>query len=404
LKFRSACRRAESENNGSLIFLVVRCTPWPFTPLKGIQNITREPRRKNRGKEDSMASNVEEAFRQRGEHLHVWDSQYGHRSEAFSLFRETICTAFMPWTPEFYGKDFTGRIESIALRNGAIGRVRMSPIVATKTKSNISQSPIDCIHGNLIISGELKVEQGGTINVAKRGDLVLYESFSPVTLTERPDVSCDNLAFIIPTLAFSNSRHIDHKFSNVLIPSEKLAGPLADCLTLLRQTLRTAPVEELAAVFQACIALLPMSVGLAATGQQINFPKNYLLTRLLDYIDQNLSDPELSPSRVAQQFGISIRYLHKLFVQLGTTFSSHVTTERLKRIKRDLQTSGGRRPSISAVAYRWGFNDLSTFHRAFKKQFGCTPSNVHFRDLSGITASSELKVKDPPRRRRVQTG
>jgi AraC-like DNA-binding protein len=88
----------------------------------------------------------------------------------------------------------------------------------------------------------------------------------------------------------------------------------------------------------------------------------------LDYIGQNLSDPELSPPRVADQFGISVRYLHKLFVQFGTTFSAHVTIERLKRIKWDLEVSSGRRPSISALAYRWGFN---------------TPSNSHARDLAG---------------------
>lgn len=330
-----------------------------------------------------MTSNVDAAFRQQGGHIHVWDSQYGAKAEAFSLFRETICTAFMPWTPEFYGRDFVGRVESIDLANGAIGRVRMSPIVAVKTKSNISHSPIDCIHGNLIISGELKVDQGGTTNIAKRGDLILYESFSPVTLTERPDAPCDNLAFIIPTSSFAHSQDIDHKFSNILVPSEKLSGPLAGCLTMLAQSLCTAPIEEIAALFQACVALLPVAIGAPDCVQHPSVPKNYLLSRILDYIGQNLSDPELSPPRVADQFGISVRYLHKLFVQFGTTFSAHVTAERLKRIKWDLEVSSGRRPSISALAYRWGFNDLSTFHRAFKKQFGCTPSNSHARDLAG---------------------
>ncbi|WP_414463747.1 AraC family transcriptional regulator [Hyphomicrobium sp. DY-1] len=344
-----------------------------------------------------MASHVDGAFPQKNDHLHIWDSQYGSKAEAFSLFRETICTAFMPWTPEFYGRDFAGRVESVALANGAIGRVRMSPIVAIKTKSNISQSPIDCIHGNLIISGELKVDQGDTSNIAKRGDLVLYESFSPVTLTERPDAPCDNLAFIIPTSAFPKAQDVDHKFSNVLIPSEKLVGPLAGCLTMLAQTLCTAPAEELAALFQACISLLPMSVGFIECDRQPNIPKNYLLARLLDYIDHNLSDPELSPPHVAEQFGISVRYLHKLFVQFGTTFSAHVTTERLKRIKWDLEVSSGRRPSISALAYRWGFNDLSTFHRAFKKQFGCTPSNAHYQELVRTSTKSSVERGDAPR-------
>jgi AraC family transcriptional regulator, positive regulator of tynA and feaB len=341
-----------------------------------------------------MASDVDAESSPPISHLHVWDSQYGSRAEAFSLFRETICTAFMPWTPEFYGKDFTGRVESVALGSGAIGRVRMSPIVAIKTKSNISRSPIDCIHGNLIISGELKVDQGGTTNIAQRGDLVLYESFSPVTLTERPDAPCDNLAFIIPTSAYSGTQKIDHKFSNILIPSEKLNGPLAGCLTMIAQSLCTAPVDELAALFQACIALLPLSAGLIESSPQPNVCRNHLLNRLIDYIDHNLADPELSPHRVADQFGISVRYLHKLFAQFGNTFSAHITAERLKRIKWDLDVSSGRRPSISTLAYRWGFNDLSTFHRAFKKQFGCTPSNAHHHELIRLSDGSCLGTED----------
>jgi len=328
-----------------------------------------------------MSSELEPWLPLHGDHLQVWDSQYGARSEAFSNFRETISTAFMPWTPEFYGKDFVARVESITLPHGAVGRVRMSPIVATKTKANIAHSPVDCIHGNLIISGELKVEQGGTTNIAKRGDLVLHESFSPVTLTERPDTPFDNLAFIIPTQELGKSSDVDHKYSNVLIPSDRLPGPLASCLTMLAHSLCDIPLEELDSLLHASIALLPLAAGLFESQSKATTANNYLLRRLLDYIDRNLADPDLTPLRVARQFGISVRYVHKLFVQFGSTFSAHITAERLKRIKWDLEVSSGRRPSISALAYRWGFNDLSTFHRAFKRQFGCTPTQAHYNEI-----------------------
>ncbi|CCB66240.1 MULTISPECIES: helix-turn-helix domain-containing protein [unclassified Hyphomicrobium] len=324
-----------------------------------------------------MSSELESAFPRTDDRLQVWDSQYGVRAEAFTHFRETICSAFMPWTPEYSGRDFVGRVESVTLSHGAVGRVRMSPIVATKTKSNIANSPIDCVHANLIISGELKVDQGGETKIAKRGDLVLYESFSAVILTEKPEVPCDNLALVVPMQEFSRLESIGGRpFSNVLISSEKLGAPLSACLTMLAQSLCSSPVEELDGLLKACIALLPISMGLFETNVKEVGSKNYFLKKLLDYIDHNLSDPDLSPLKVAQQFGISIRYVHKLFGQFGSTFGTHVTSERLKRIRWDLQVSSGRRPSISSLAYRWGFNDLSTFHRAFKKQFGCTPGNA----------------------------
>jgi hypothetical protein len=70
--------------------------------------------------------------------FHVWDSRYGPSTQAFSVFRETICNTFMPWTPEVVGDNFEGRVESISLDKGVVGRVRMTPIIATKTKSNIA--------------------------------------------------------------------------------------------------------------------------------------------------------------------------------------------------------------------------------------------------------------------------
>src|SRR5262245_36403311 len=98
--------------------------------------------------------------------LHVWDSRYGRPAEAFSVFRETICSTFMPWTPELVDSAFDARVESLSLENGVVGRVRMTPIVAVKTKQNIANSADECIHGNLILSGELKVDQGDRTNIA----------------------------------------------------------------------------------------------------------------------------------------------------------------------------------------------------------------------------------------------
>jgi AraC-like DNA-binding protein len=101
----------------------------------------------------------------------------------------------------------------------------------------------------------------------------------------------------------------------------------------------------------------------------------------LRYIDRNLSNPDLSPSLVADQLGVSVRYIHKLFASTAETFGSYVTERRLERIKWDLLASN-QRPPIAAMAYRWGFGDLSTFNRAFKSRYACTPSQFRPQDES----------------------
>jgi AraC-like DNA-binding protein len=42
----------------------------------------------------------------------------------------------------------------------------------------------------------------------------------------------------------------------------------------------------------------------------------------------------------------------------------------------DLVSSASRALPIFAIVYKWGFNDLSTFNRAFKNKFGRPPSRV----------------------------
>ncbi|MBY0558245.1 helix-turn-helix domain-containing protein [Hyphomicrobium sp.] len=311
--------------------------------------------------------------------LSVWDSRSGPPAEAFSNFRETICNEFMPWTPELIDDDFHARVESLGFESGTVGRVRMTSISATKTKSNIARSAVDCIHGNLILSGELKVEQGGRTNFAKPGELVLYQSYEPVVLTERSGHPFDNLAFIIPRSIFSPAIHADDIFRNVVVGADRLAGPLGGCLNLLVKELAMASEAELSGLFEACITLLPLvmvadsgerSIGVAKSGRT--------LREVLRYIDRNLSNPDLSPALVANQLGVSVRYIHKLFANTTETFGSYVTGRRLERVKWDLLASS-KRPPIAAMAYRWGFGDLSTFNRAFKSKYACTPSRFRTR-------------------------
>lgn len=308
-------------------------------------------------------------------HFHIWDSRYGPTTEAFSVFRETICRTFMPWTPETKSNSFEGRVESISLESGVVGRVQMSPIVASKTKHDIADSAYECIHGNFIVSGQLEVLQGDRYNIAKSGDLILYHGFSPVKLTVKPDEPFDNIAFIIPKSRFSTISTADDKFHNRLLSNGMRMGPLYGCLASIANNLHSFTPSEISSVFEACVALLPLAAG--CFGENARMPEirgNAMLRELRHFINDNISEPDLSPRLAAKNLGISARYVHKLLAEAGTTFRSYVTAERLEHIGADLIAANGGHVSVSLLAFQWGFNDLSTFNRAFRDHFGCNPS------------------------------
>ena len=94
---------------------------------------------------------------------------------------------------------------------------------------------------------------------------------------------------------------------------------------------------------------------------------------VLNYINSNLEN-ELSIDTIASEFFISKYYLMRKFKnQIGSSIHNYVVQKRLI-LARSLISDG---LSMSSVCSRCGFNDYSSFVRAFKKVYGVSPSNYN---------------------------
>ena len=60
----------------------------------------------------------------------------------------------------------------------------------------------------------------------------------------------------------------------------------------------------------------------------------------------------------------------------GSTLSRYVLGQRLARAHRRLTDPRHAGSTVAAIAYASGFRDSSTFNRAFRQQFGMTPSDA----------------------------
>jgi AraC-like DNA-binding protein len=96
---------------------------------------------------------------------------------------------------------------------------------------------------------------------------------------------------------------------------------------------------------------------------------------VLREIDRRYDDPSFGPAAAAAALGISLRSLHMAMAPTGLSFSEHLTRRRLAEARAMLVAASGR--TILDVALACGFNDLSTFYRAFRRAFAAAP-----RDLS----------------------
>jgi AraC family transcriptional regulator, positive regulator of tynA and feaB len=94
---------------------------------------------------------------------------------------------------------------------------------------------------------------------------------------------------------------------------------------------------------------------------------------LLAFCRENLHDADLSPQQAADHLDISVRTLHSRFRQIGQTFGHWLLANRLQGCGNALRDPNQQTLNISEVAYRWGFNDLSYFNKAFRAHFDMTP-------------------------------
>jgi AraC family transcriptional regulator, positive regulator of tynA and feaB len=95
---------------------------------------------------------------------------------------------------------------------------------------------------------------------------------------------------------------------------------------------------------------------------------------LFDAVEAELTDPELDVHRLARRMGVSARYVQMLFAELGTTPRAFIQNRRLELAARRLSREG-LDTTVTDVAYDVGFNDLSSFCRAFRRRFETSPRN-----------------------------
>ena len=89
---------------------------------------------------------------------------------------------------------------------------------------------------------------------------------------------------------------------------------------------------------------------------------------LFDAVEAELCEPALDAHRIARRMGVSARYVQMLFAELATTPTAFIQGRRLELAARRLEREGTG-ATITNVAFDVGFNDLSSFCRAFRRRF-----------------------------------
>ncbi|CAH1666405.1 Helix-turn-helix domain-containing protein [Hyphomicrobiales bacterium] len=117
-----------------------------------------------------------------------------------------------------------------------------------------------------------------------------------------------------------------------------------------------------------------------------------LIDRARTVVRQNMASPDFGPDRLARLLAMSRSKLYRLFENSGGV-AHFINKERLREAHHRL-SSHGDALSIHAIGNEVGFVDHSTFSRAFRREFGYSPTEARERGLARSFADwSETSVQ-----------
>jgi AraC family transcriptional regulator, positive regulator of tynA and feaB len=222
----------------------------------------------------------------------------------------------------------------------------------------------------LQLSGHSEFEQDGLKARLAPGDWAIYDTSKPYLMTA-PD-SVDLAIAVLP-------QHLVP-----LLPRERhvlvhALGSQAGAGRMIREFLMNSlNALESAEPANTCIDdELPRLLRLAIAEHVVDARERPLPTvlrsRIVDFVREHLTDPELSVERIAHGLNCSKRYLHMVFDSEDSTLAKYILQLRLTNICADLGNPALKSRSITDVAMKWGFVSPCHFSRTFKEAFGATP-------------------------------
>lgn len=304
-------------------------------------------------------------------------------------WREMICRKYtqVDITSKL-ASDFKAETQIAQLQKMHLSRVRSDAMSLQKQRRDLERPDQDAYFVTLLLSGHYSLEQHGRTATLKPGEMLLYDATQPHRIHCSGEFA--KLIFAIPraTLLTRFSRPdlctaigLTQQHGAAMVAADFLKSWSSRLPQLSQPTLETLCETSLDLLALALAEIRPNDIK-SSRSQAV------VLLEIKRYVEQRLADPELNATAIAQAVGLSPRYINALFEQEQQSLMRYVLQRRLDRCYQAIAHRQATGLTISQIALRWGFNDLSHFSRAFKKRYGVSPS-----ELNAKTANVPLQVQ-----------
>jgi AraC-like DNA-binding protein len=307
-----------------------------------------------------------------------WSTNDVAQKERFDYWRDWICGAFDPMSPELrrLGRaEFRGEISVLPLGEAALMEIGASFHSTGRSLQDIARGSRDYVFLYRQLSDawfDFDYQEGF---LCRSGSLVFGDADRPFLTGPSGESDFHHYVLKLPRRMLSpvlvNPRDVNTRIVSGQTGLGALLLSYFD--SFVTQAPHLTPQDHYAAL-QALVSLTAVACNRAASDhdprQAVRMAQLQQAKRMIEH---HLTRADLAPATVAQLLGMSVRLLHKLFEPAGITVSRYIVARRLELARSALARADGRR--ILEIALSCGFESLATFYRAFKQAHGVAPAD-----------------------------
>ena len=269
--------------------------------------------------------------------------------------------------------DFHGEIDTSYAGSLKLSTVTTRNVNLFRTRQEIRSGNDAWFYTVFQLAGQADIEQDDRQVKLQTGDMTLIDASRPCSILWQQ--TSRQVSLLLPRQLLEN--RLRGSGISVATRLDKSLPMVQLSQRLLHESMSSPQLSasESEAALDAMVCLLrPMlhQRDVAPSRREKQFQK------IMTLIDDAIQEEHLRPEWLADETGMSVRSLYRLFADKGLVVAQYIKNRRLDLCAQALQRAQDDE-KLAGIGYRWGFSDHSHFSTAFKQRFGISPGEYRKR-------------------------
>ncbi len=296
-----------------------------------------------------------------------------HAAGSADEWQDVVSRCFIPINFDSFEPGFTARMDHLELDDSiSISCVATDGHTVDRSERLAARSEVDDLHLSLQVASRGTVRQGRRMVSVRPGSASMYATDSPYYLDYSEPGQQQLIVQVSQSALDVPSQAIKGGLGQLSLPANDATRVFFTYALDLHRHGPQPQIPEAKEAAEVAKDLAATMIRASAEGTRV-LPRTRggLLRAIQDFVSVNL--PHVRVDDIAAEFFLSRRTVYHVFEDVGMTPSDYLRSRRLALAAARLADPELADVPIAEIAASAGFDDATTFTRAFRRQHGVTP-------------------------------